>query len=166
MHISLRAVEPEDVALLFNSDNDLDYWPDADMAAPYSMCLMTRYAMSYKADPFSEGQLRLIATDDKGEEVGILDFYEISALNRNAFLGIYILPISRRKGFGRALLNAAIEYASVRLNLNSLAAKIIEYNRVSHHLFASSGFNHVGTLPKWQFANGEMCDILLYARSL
>lgn len=160
--ITLRAVEPSDAALLFDSENDIDAWPDSDTVAPYSAELLFRYAGSYRADPFGERQLRLIAEDYEGNAVGILDFYDISAVHRRAMTGIYTVPAFRRRGFGRAMLSAGKEYASKVLNLVFLGAKILADNMPSHRLFIRCGYSNIATLPKWHFAAGRYHDVNVY----
>lgn len=160
----LRGVEPADADLLYDVENDVEAWPDSDIHAPYSREMLRSYAESYRADPLSDGQLRMIAVDAASSRtVGILDLYDISALHGHACVGIYVLPDCRRHGFGRAMIEAAVDYARRRLGLHTLAAKILADNTQSIRLFTAAGFRVAGTLPAWHFADGRYHDVMLLA---
>lgn len=165
--IILRAVEPGDVDVIFESDNDIEAWQDSDMSAPYSKAMLAKYAEDYRAEPFAEGQLRLIAEDkESAETIGILDFYEISALHLNAMIGIYIRKAYRRKGYGRATVEAAKTYSSRHLHLIMLGARILQDNSASVALFSKAGFSCLGVMPNWHIADGKTLNVLNFYISL
>lgn len=72
--IRLRAVEPDDVDLMYAWENDCGIWPVSGTTAPFSREQMQRFVVEQQqADIFRSGQLRLIveapeagrpATDD------------------------------------------------------------------------------------------------------
>lgn len=159
----LRAVEPADADCLYGVENDEEAWASSDTVAPYSMHALRRYAEACTADPFADGQLRLMAVcaGDPGVTAGILDFYEISPLHASAWTGIYIMPAMRGRGYGRELLELGISYAARRLHLANLGARILDSNAASLHLFTGCGFGLRGTLPAWRFADGRMQDLHL-----
>lgn len=161
--ITLRAVEPEDVNMIFASENDASAWDSSDTTAPLSRHLIREYALNYRADPFGEGQLKLMAVDTcSNETVGIFDLYDISPLHSHAWLGIYVLPAFRGKGFGEKIVSAGLEYARKRLKLSNIGAKIPTANKPSVALFEKCGFQPCGILHQWHFANGCHHDIALY----
>lgn len=168
MTLRLRAVEPTDADYFFSIDNDESTWDDSDTVAPYSHHMLRQYAEQYDADPFSCGQLRLVAVleDTPDRIVGILDIYEISALHSTAWFGIYVLPDMRRQGHALKLLSLSCQYAANRLRLNKMGARILDSNVASIRLFEKAGFTHCGTLPKWRFASGSWHDLKLYTYSL
>ena len=159
--IYLRAVEPADASLLYGVENDTDAWGSADTVAPYSMFALQRYAETCSADPFADGQLRMIAaiSGRPEEAVGILDFYEITAIHSHAWIGIYILPAFRGKGYAHEIISLAIGFARQRLRLDNLGARILVSKTTSLHLFEGCGFSLRGTLPSWRFAEGSMQDL-------
>lgn len=158
--IRLRALEPEDVELMMQCDNDTEAWYASDMVAPYSRKMLTEYAKNYSADPFTDGQLRLVAEDRiSGEAIGLADFFELSAMHRRGWCGIYILEKRRNEGLGRELLELMIRYASRILMLRNLAAKIPSDNTVSLKIFGNCGFTNVGILKGWHNSCGKPHDI-------
>lgn len=161
--LRLRAVEPGDAELLFLTENDTEAWPDSDTVAPYSRHVLKEYAEAYRADPFTEGQLRLIAEERAtGKPMAIVDLYDISLRHRHAFVALYVLPIHRRQGCGSAALNALAYYAKRHLGLKSLCAKVRRDNTPSQKLFQSCAYQHAGTLSSWCFTPAGSVDILLF----
>lgn len=164
--VKFRAIEPSDAALLFDVENDENYWADSDVTTPYSYEIIYRYATSTHSDPLKEGQLRLIAVNCDEEPVGILDFYDISPLHRHALLGIYILPNHRLRGYGKAMVIKAKHYARNILNLRLLGVKVLESNQISQHLFENTGFIKAGVLPDWHFNKGDYSSVIFYWSNL
>ncbi|MDE6010040.1 MAG: GNAT family N-acetyltransferase [Muribaculaceae bacterium] len=170
--LRLRAVEPADADLLFDIENDQSAWHNSDMTAPYSHHMLRLYAEHYNADPFSAGELRLVAElrDENdpasSSPVGILDFYDISALHSTAWVGIYVVPGMRRKGLALEMLAMAKEYATAHLGLSHIGARILRENTGSMRLFEKAGYTLCGTLPGWRYAGGHQVDLHLYSITL
>lgn len=157
--IRLRALEPEDVELMYEIENDEKEWRHGDSVAPFSRQQLLDYAMNYDADPFRAGQLRLVVVNDKNESIGIADLYEISAKNRNAFIGIAIHPEFRGRGYGTASIRLIADYAFKILKLKNLAAKVITSNHKALAMFKSSGFSEIGVMKGWQLTAYGFEDI-------
>lgn len=148
--LKLRAIEPEDVDLLYEVENDMSHWAVTDTTAPFSRDLLMQYANTYDADPFRSGQLRLVIEKvDKKIPVGILDFYEISCLHSHAKVGIYILAPWRGYGFAYEAIQMGAEFSMRELNLKHLLAIIDSSHAESLHLFRKCGFIDAGILRKW-----------------
>ena len=166
-NLRARAVEPEDAVPMWEMETDKDQWRFNGMTAPFSMLNLREYANTYEADPFAAGQLRLMveldgAGDESPEIVGMVDLYDISAQNRTAFVGIYVRPGFRSKGYGRKMVAMIAEYAFRILNLKVLAAKVVEGNEESKALFEDCGFELAGTMRSWIETYGERRDLYIY----
>ena len=164
--LRLRAIEPSDADLFYTVENDEASWGASDTVAPWSRHALLRYAASYAADPFADGQLRLIAEAPEAGAVGILDFYELSPLHARAWVGIYILPEHRRKGYATRILEMASSYAKSRLGLHMLGARIPAGNDISLSTFGKAGYTPCGLLPEWHFASGRRHDLHIYIKRL
>lgn len=145
----LRAVEPEDAEFMWEVEGDSLQWIFNCMAAPFSRSNLANYAATYEADPFLAEQIRFIITSMDDTRIGIIDLYEISAQHRNAYVGIYILPALRNKGYGKKALDILADYASRLLNLRNLGARITDGNPGSLDLFLKAGYTWAGTLNNW-----------------
>lgn len=163
--VILRALEPNDVDLMFQVENEVSEWQHGDTVAPYSRHQLMEYALNYDSDPFRAGQLRLVAEVD-GQPIGLLDLYEISEKNRNAFVGIYILPSCRRKGHGLDSLKKLCDYAFSSLGLHQLGAKVLETNAKALEIFKKAGFTESGILRAWHRTGLHYQNVILLQRGL
>lgn len=170
--LRLRAVEPEDAKAIWSVESDSDQWRQNGMTAPFSMHNILRYAIEYDADPFTAGQLRLIACrrDTTGEweqdVIGIIDLYEISALNKTAFVGIYVRPAFRKQGYAAEMLRILERYASEVLNIRILAVRVSSSNTGSLNLFANCGYERAGVLRHWLQSGNETNDLIIFEKCL
>ncbi len=168
--IRLRAVEPSDADFMYEIENDEAAWRYSDTVAPISRRILRDYALDYNADPFAARQLRLIISVFKAESwypAGTIDLYEIDPVNRNAFIGIYILPGFRHAGFAKEALHLIDQYARKVINLRFLAAKIESSNIVSLSLFKKCGFEEAAVIPEWfTCLDGTYRDLVITIKRL
>lgn len=159
--VSLRAVEPEDATYLFEVENDCSVWEYGDTVVPFSMAVLKEYAKNQIDDPFISGQLRLIIDVRKESScVGILDFYDISAIHRHAKIGIYISKKFRDKSYATSAIKIAIGYARF-LGLKNLMAITTPQNVASRKLFEGCGFSQCGCVRSWRSSINGSQDIVL-----
>lgn len=169
--VQLRPVEYSDIDVILRAENDSEQWLMNGMSAPFSRRVIEDYVSSYRADPFGEGQLRLVSeiTDSNTKEklvVGIVDLYDIDAVSGTAWVGIYVLPEFRGEGIAFISLQLLERYAGELLNLRILGAKVAEGNDVSLKLFTSSGYKIAGKLPAWLRSGAKVYDVSLFTKSL
>lgn len=146
--LRLRALEPADADMMYEAENDEAAWKYSDYLAPLSKELLHHYALTYDAEPFRSGQLRLIIELDE-TPIGILDLVEISPRHLRAEIGIYLLPEFRGKGLGREALLAAKDYCRNRLCLHQLGAMVADSNKTAKRSFNNAGFTTTGFRPEW-----------------
>ncbi len=151
--IRLRALDPDDTDFMSRVEADVCNFEYSGLTAPYSSRQLLEYAVCYDADPFRATQLRLVIEDiTDSNPVGLLDFTEISARERTAFTGIYILPAWRRRGLALDSLLTARRYAADILALRYLGAKISTANDSSLALFRKAGWIQYGVMPEWIYS--------------
>lgn len=163
--IHLRAVEPEDVDLMFACDNDEDSRIWTDYTSPLSRRQLMDYALTYDADPYRSGQLRmvidLIREDGVHTPIGLADLYDLNQGDGRAFVGIYIMPEYRGTGYARETLHRLADYCSSILGLRMLAAKISTRNTPALSLFSKCGYKEICILPAWHRLGHTYHDISL-----
>ena len=160
--IKLRAVEPEDLELLYEWENTPELWAVGSTLAPYSRKQIYDYVSSYTADIYAERQLRLMITDaDTGDTVGTADLTDFSPSDMRAQVGILIDARYQRQGYGSATLRALMEYARTTLQLHQLYAIIPADNSASLSLFRFAGFRTSGRLRSWLRRNGAYTDAII-----
>lgn len=170
--IQLRAVEPDDAWALWEMETDTTQWLFNGMMAPFSMRNIKEYALTYDPDPYRAGQLRLIAQlrNLSGnwckDVIGIVDLYDVSAHDHNAWVGIYVRPDFRARGFAREMLDVVERYVFHTLNIRTLAAKAVQGNEASINLFKSAGYVNRGSLLNWMEIGSKFCDVYYFQKNL
>lgn len=166
--LHLRALEPSDADFMYEVENDAQAWRYSDTIAPLSRKILRDYALTYDADPFTAGQLRLIITE-KGSNnpVGIIDLYEVSQRHQRAFIGIYICKDYRGKGYADETLQLIEDYARNNLHLHQLGAKVEESHTTAEKLFLNRGYELKGNLEDWLSSpNGKFMDMKIFTKKL
>lgn len=160
--LQLRALEPEDLEVLYKWENDTDVWKFGSAISPYSKFVLRQYIVDAQTDIFQSKQLRFMITLHEGDTtVGTIDLYDFDVLNSRCGVGIYIDPGSRKNRFALQALNLLISYAFHFLKINQLYAVIPESNKASIKLFQSSGFTTSGILQKWVSYENEFENAII-----
>ncbi|MDX9773144.1 MAG: GNAT family N-acetyltransferase [Bacteroidales bacterium] len=149
--IRLRAVEPEDLELLYVWENEEANWKQSNTLVPYSRYTLKRYITGSRKSIYETGQLRLmIDALPEGRTVGTIDLYEFDHFHNRAAIGILIAnPDERKKGYASASLTCLTEYAFGTLGLHQLWCNILESNIESMNLFMHHGFTLCASRKEW-----------------
>lgn len=166
--LHLRALEPSDADFMYEVENDAQAWRYSDTIAPLSRRILRDYALTYDADPFTAGQLRLIITQEgNNQPVGIVDLYEVSQRHQRAFIGIYICKEFRGKGYAAETIELIEDYAHNNLHLHQLGAKVEESHIPAEKLFVNRGYQLKGTLDDWlSTPDGKFASLKLFTKKL
>lgn len=150
--IRLRAIEPEDLELLYAIENDAATWNYSSARGLYSRYTLRQYLASSQSDIYVDGQLRMVAemVDGDGEAtaLGLVDLTGFDALALRAEVGIVLLPQMRCKGYGAAILRE-LSVLARHLCLHQLWATIAVTNSVAEHTFSQAQFQPVALLHHW-----------------
>lgn len=148
--IHLRELEPEDVQLLYQWENDPETWRVSGTTAPFSEQQLKDYVASV-GDIFTDGQLRMIiCLNEDGRPVGTIDLFDHDPVNRRAGVGILIAsPQDRGQGYAKEALQLLMEHAFERIGLHQLYCNIAAKNEPSFELFKGLGFQEVGRKREW-----------------
>lgn len=149
--VRLRALEPEDMDLLYKWENDTRVWKVSQTTAPFSRHILRQFIDSQKYDVFETRQLRLIIEEKEGgNAVGTIDLFDIDPYNRRAGVGILIHDKKDKcQGYASSALQVLIRYCFMILGLNQIYCNILFDNTPSLNLFRSKGFLTVGVKREW-----------------
>ena len=161
LNLNLRAIEPEDLDLLYRIENDTTLWNIGTSNVPYSRYLLHDYVAQATNDIYTDRQVRMMIDNGEGQTVGIVDLVCFDPANRRAELGIIILNDYRRQGYATATLQQIRDYALRVLHLHQLYAYIDERNEASLSLFRKAGFTISGRIPEWLFDGEQYHDACL-----
>lgn len=162
-HIYLRALEPEDIELLYTIENDSTFWEVSNTQTPYSKHLLTQYLANAHLDIYEAKQLRLVITETKNNKaVGIIDLFDFNPQHKRAGIGILLIESEQSKGYASEALKLLIDYSFNQLDLHQLFANITTDNHKSLQLFKKYHFTEVGVKKEWIYTNGVYKDELLF----
>ncbi len=162
--IRLRAMEPEDLDLLYHIENDETIWSAGTTNVPYSRYVLRDYMASVTNDIYADKQLRLIieTVADEPETVGIVDLVNFDPRHLRAEVGIVIKRGYRGRGYGVRTLTALMTYARNTLNMHQLYACSDINNKVAIRMFTEAGFRQTAELSDWLLCpNGYVKAALL-----
>ena len=159
----LRALEPEDIEVMYGWENDTNVWRDSGTTAPFSRHVLSRLIEEQQFDIYATRQMRLVIEDVATREtVGAVDIFEFDPHNRRVGVGIIISPPFRRRGFALDALRALERYARDILHLHQLWCSIAEDNTASLALFARAEYEQCGRRREWLLTtNGTVDEILM-----
>ena len=194
--VSLRAVEPRDVDLLYGWENDVRLWAVSGTTEPFSRAQIEQFVERQLAgaDLLRTGQLRLMidvrqadglsradgaAENENGSmsggvsgggafrTAGCIDLFEYDPLNRRAGIGILIYGAeNRRKGYAREALGILCRYAREQLRLHQLWCTVGAGNAASLALFRQAGFVETGVRRDWLWSPEGFRDEILLQKIL
>ena len=148
-HIYLRALEPEDLELIYAIENDESIWEVSQTQTPYSRFLIKQYLENCHKDIYEVKQLRLVIVTNNEEAVGFVDLFDFDPKNDKVGLGVLVLDHARGKKYGREALELLIEYTFKNLYVHQIYANVLEDNIASVKLFESLGFVKAGVKKDW-----------------
>ena len=163
--ISLRAIEPEDIDILYQWENDTENWNVSNTQTPFSRFVLEQYIATAHQDIYNVKQLRLIICDSANKPVGCIDLFDFEPNHLRAGIGILIAEKSdRKKGYASEALEILIEYCFLSLNLHQLFCNIGIDNEASVLLFQKHGFQITGIKKQWLREGTAFKDELMLQR--
>lgn len=154
-YITLRALEPTDVKLLYLWENDPAIWKLSQTVKPYSEFTLQMFVDCSSAELNTIRQIRMMVDiadpliPQKGKTIGIIDIFDYDPFHQRAGIGILIHAEYRGKGHAKEALELAKDYLFDTLLLHQIYCNIQEENLISLSLFQKTGFEIVGLQKDW-----------------
>jgi diamine N-acetyltransferase len=157
-NLKLRAMEPSDIDLMYQWENDPETWIFSNTHTPFSRFYLEQYVINSHCDIYTEKQLRLMINNTKLKTVGCVDLFEFDPKNKRAGVGILIAKEFRKKGYAAETIDIIIYYAKNILGLHQLYCNISGDNKKSLDLFQKKGFICNGIKKQWILAENQWLD--------
>lgn len=165
-NIALRALEPADLDILFEWENDTSIWMVSGTLAPFSRFVLEQYLASAHLDIYAHKQLRMVIDllddEDNSEDtipIGCIDLFDFDPKNRRAGVGILIGDKDmRNRGYATQALELIINYAFKTLDVHQLYCGITTDNEPSLRLFKKLGFEVTGLKQDWVYYDSKYHD--------
>ena len=161
----LRALEPEDLELMYGWENDMQIWRVSGTVAPFSRHVLSRLIEEQQFDIYATRQMRLVIEHD-GQAVGAVDLFEFDPHNRRAGVGIIVDSQHRAQGLGYDALKALEQYARQILHLHQLWCSVTVDNEASLKLFRKAGYVECGLRREWILTSDGALDEILMQKIL
>jgi len=160
-HIKLRALEPQDLELLFQIENDTDLWELSQTQTPFSKHILQQYLDNAHLDIYQIKQLRLVI-EIENNPIGLIDLFDFDPKNKKVGIGIVVLKNYQNMGYATDALKTLTHYCFTSLQMHQVYANILSDNLKSINLFTNLGFKEVGTKKDWIFHDNQFKDEILY----
>lgn len=149
--VRFRALEPDDIDLLFEWENDAEIWEISNTFEPFSKYILAKYIKESQRDIYESRQVRMVIETLEGKAVGAIDLFDFDPFHFRAGVGILIHDEKDRKlGYATDALHLLCNYSAHHLRLHQLYANISEDNLTSIKLFVNTGFELCGTKKDWR----------------
>lgn len=161
--IKLRALEPEDIDLIFQWENNTEIWNVSNTLVPFSRYVISQYIENSARDIYENKQLRLVIESvDKQDAVGAIDLFDFDPFHRRAGIGILIADKKdRQQGYASAALDSMIDFGFNDLGLKQFYCNISVDNQDSLNLFRSKGFMDCGMKRCWTKIGTQWVDEIM-----
>lgn len=165
-NIKLRALEPEDIDILFSVENDSSLWKYSNRNEPYSKYTLNKYIKIQNQDISESRQKRFVLSNNEKNVLGFIDLFDFEPYHRRAGIGLVILSNYRNRGLGYKGLQLLENHSKLYYNLHLLYANVASENKLSNLLFKKMKYNLVGVKKKWNYYNNSFHDECLYQKIL
>lgn len=161
--VCLRALEPEDLELLYRWENDSELWEVGNTLAPYSRYILREYIAGSDRSIYETRQLRLMVVERAtGASAGLVDLFDFEPRPNRAACGILLDSCCQGRGLATEALRVLMDYAYTFLRLRQLYAHIPVANEPSKRLFMRCGFVESGVLRDWIRTRRGYSDVWVF----
>ena len=163
----LRAVEPMDIELLYEWENNISVWSVSGTTTPFSRHTLSRFVEEQQFDIYQTKQQRLIIETLDHVAVGAIDLFEFDPLNQRIGIGILIHEgVNRGRGYACDALEVVCRYAREYLFAHQLWCNIGGNNQASIALFTKLGFELIGIKKGWNITIEGREDEMMFQKIL
>jgi len=152
--VNLRVIEKDDLALLADWSNNLEFF--SDMWFPQ----MSKTDWEKRYDSFTPDTKWFFVEKKDGTKIGTIFHF----LNGNFMeIGYILAPSERNKGYGSEAIKIIIDYLFLSKELARVQVTTGVDNFASHRILEKAGFTKEGVIRKSAFIRGEWKDGCLYS---
>ncbi len=159
----LRAVEPEDLDLMYVIENDILLWRYCSTTVPFSHYTLKQYIRDSTTDLYRDQQVRFAIRDDNGATCGFLDITNFSPRHSRAEVGIVLVAEAQGRGLATLALDDAWLYAR-QMHIRMLYSIVSANNFPARQLFRRAAYREASILPAWLQDGDETQDAILYLK--
>lgn len=162
--LKLRALEPEDLEILYKWENNSNLWIYGNTLTPYSKLALRNYiSETQQQDIYEAKQLRLmIELKSTNTVIGTVDLYDFDFHHSRTGIGILIDEAYQNRNYASQTLKIIREYVFFFLKIKQIYAHIAADNLHSIRLFEKSDYIRSGELIEWICCNSIYKNVYIY----
>ena len=155
----LRALEPDDLDILYDTENDKSLWKYSNTSSPFSKHSLKKFIENSHLDIIEHKQVRLVLSDKSNLPFGFIDLFKYDMINKRAGVGIIIFEKYRSRGLGSISLDLIENYVKKYIPIHQLYANISSENIESIKLFEKHNYLKIGNKKDWIYYNLSLIHI-------
>ncbi|MFX0020198.1 MAG: GNAT family N-acetyltransferase [Promethearchaeota archaeon] len=159
ININLRAMEPEDISLLSDWLNNVNF------QGRYSpMIQRSKEEMKKRFTEMPDDQKRFIIEKKDGSEIGLIFYFMVKGGPHNLLeIGYYMIFSERKKGYCTEAVKLFVDFLFLLQAIERIQATTDDRNKASKRVLEKAGFIEEGIMRKALFMKGERVDLSLFS---
>jgi diamine N-acetyltransferase len=163
--IRLRALEPEDLEILYRWENEVSLWRYSNTCQPFSRFALKQYIQESEKTIYESLQLRfMIERKADNVVVGTVDLYDFDTHNSRVALGLYTDSAYQGNGYATMALHLTESYIFDFLHIHQLYCFISASNIPSVAMFRKEKYLEQAILKHWIRTPDGYEDIIVFQR--
>ena len=148
-YIYLRALEPNDIEVLYKWENNPAIWQVSNTLSPFSKFVLEQYLVNAHEDIFTTKQIRLMICLTDTTPIGTIELFDFDAHHSRVGIGIMIDESAQNNSYATQALQLLCNYCFEVLLVKQIYCNISASNQKSLHLFKKLGFKEAGLKKQW-----------------
>ncbi len=159
INVNLRAMEPEDISLISDWLNNVDF------QGRYTPLIQrSKEEMKKRFGEISDDQKLFIIEKKDGSKIGIILYFIVKGGPYNLLeIGYYMVLSERKKGYCSEAVKLFIDFLFLSQAIKRIQATTDIRNQASRKVLEKAGFTKEGTMRKALYMKGDWVDISLFS---
>lgn len=159
ININLRAMEPEDIPLLSDWLNNLEF------QGQYTPLLQrSKEEFKKRFSEISEDHKEFVIEKKDGTKIGIIIYFMVQGGPYHLLeIGYYMILSDRKKGYCTEAVKIFIDFLFLSQAIERIQATTDSRNIASQRVLQKAGFTKEGIIRKMVFMKGEWVNISLFS---
>jgi len=159
ININLRAMEPEDISLISDWLNNIDF-----QGRYTPMIQRSKEEMKKRFGELSDDQKLFIIEKKDGSKIGVIFYFMVKGGPYNLLeIGYYMIFSERKKGYCTEAVKLFVDFLFLLQAIERIQATTDNRNKASQRVLEKSGFIEEGIIRKALFMKGEYVNISLFS---
>ena len=159
ININLRAMEPEDISLIHEWLNNIEF---QGRYTPFVQS--SKEEMKQKYGEISEERKLFIIEKKDGSKIGIIVYFIVKGGPYNLLeIGYYMSLSERKKGYCTEAVELFVDYLFLKQAIQRIQATTDNRNKASQRVLEKAGFTREGMLRKMLFMKGDWVDVSMFS---